>query len=759
MFSRYYLILLMLCQGTLLLAQPSNDNCSNALSLCPGISFASTTQAATTEECAGCADDSTVSAALLCFDPDNTVWFSFTTNTTGGSASVTLSNISCLTGTGNDNELQGVILEAATACNASTATSVSNCEPNATGGFTLSATGLNPLTTYYVVIDGDLNGAGVVNAASCSFSINVTGSAVEWDVQTTIISQTCGNTDGEIQIISSSGGTSPYEFSINGGAFQTSTTFSGLTAGTYIIRMQDNSGCIQIVDTAVVDLTGGPENGTANTTPANCNNPTGSIEIVNVSGGTLPYTYALNGGTPQSGTTFSNLVAGTYNVTVTDSQGCTQELTNIVVSNSTGPTSGTPIIDHPTCGNGDGELTFTISNGTLPLFYSLNGGPSQSSNLYTNLSPGSYSVLITDANGCTFEINNIELIEQPGTLVTTVSITGSPNPSCVGDNVSYTATTTNGGTAPQLEWFVNGASMQTGGTTFSSSTLSDGDVVSATIISNEPCIAVTSASSNQISQTVVPVNNPTVTITSSATSACSNEPVTFTATPSGCTSSADYQWNINGSTTGSGTDTSFTTTLASTSAVSVTMTCSDACSVPATSNTVNVTITQIEADAGPDQVIFVDGTAQLQGTGGGTYSWQPASSLSNPNVAGPIASPGGTTTYFLTVSLNGCTDTDEMTVFVIYPIGVPNTFTPNGDGINDIWSINRIDQYPNCKVTVYDRWGQRVFNSIGYSDENAWDGTFHGAYLPAATYYYVIDLNSGVSAGSDNYAGSITIIY
>ena len=756
MTNRITLILLLICTGLLVKAQPSNDNCSSALPLCPGISYTSTTGSATTEICATCADGTT-STGAFCFDYDNTIWFTFTTNSAGGNASVDIGNISCLTAPDYDNELQGVIVSASAPCNSTTYTAVSNCEPNSSAGFTLTAAGLLPSTTYYVMIDGDLNGAGVANPASCEFSIVVSGNAVEWIATTSTTSQSCGNTDGSIQVNSVSGGTAPYQYSINGGAFQSSNAFNNLTAGSYAVYAMDASGCTQFLDTVVVDLLNGPQDGQANITSATCNDADGVIDITGVTGGTTPYTYSINGGTPQSSATFNNLVAGSYTIVIADAQGCTQTL-EVTVPNNSGPTGGVPNITHPSCGNNDGELTFSISGGTSPLFYSLNGGPSQSQNLYENLSPGSYSVVITDANGCTYTINYIVLTEQTGTLVTDISITSSANPACTGDQITYSSSVTNGGSNPQIEWFVNGVLVQTGGSTYSSS-INSGDIVSATVVSDDPCVAVTSASSNQINQEVLPVTSPAVSITSSATAACSNEPVTFNATSSGCSGSATYQWNFNGSSVASDTTTQLITTVPQSSSVEVTMICSDACALPATSNTINITITEIFADAGEDQVIFQGGSAQLEGSGGSTYSWQPATSLTNPNIADPIATPGATTTYYLTVTADGCTDEDEVTVHVLQPVSVPNTFTPNGDGVNDFWEIRRIEEFPNCKVTVYDRWGQRVFNSIGYSNGNSWDGTFHGAKLPAATYYYVIDLNSGATGGGDVYAGSITIVY
>lgn len=82
-------------------------------------------------------------------------------------------------------------------------------------------------------------------------------------------------------------------------------------------------------------------------------------------------------------------------------------------------------------------------------------------------------------------------------------------------------------------------------------------------------------------------------------------------------------------------------------------------------------------------------------------------------------------------------------------------FSPNGDGINDIWTITRIEQFPDAEIAVFNRYGQRVFNSKGYSDP--WDGTSAMGNLPLGTYYYEIKLTDP-SGESQLYTGSIALV-
>ena len=94
-------------------------------------------------------------------------------------------------------------------------------------------------------------------------------------------------------------------------------------------------------------------------------------------------------------------------------------------------------------------------------------------------------------------------------------------------------------------------------------------------------------------------------------------------------------------------------------------------------------------------------------------------------------------------------------VNIITPqILVPNVFTPNGDGNHDTWEIYNLDLYKLCRVTVFNRWGQLVFRSIGYPKEKGWDGISKGRPLPVGTYFYIIDLKDG----SLPLRGSVSII-
>lgn len=150
----------------------------------------------------------------------------------------------------------------------------------------------------------------------------------------------------------------------------------------------------------------------------------------------------------------------------------------------------------------------------------------------------------------------------------------------------------------------------------------------------------------------------------------------------------------------------------------------------------------IDATADPDS-IFKGQQSQLQTwtSGNGiTYSWQYHSSLSDTAIADPTARPDETTTYYITVTdVNGCYNADSVTVYLKEPICgnplvfLPNAFTPNADGLNDVLYVRGVN-INQLYFVVYDRWGEQVFQT---TDLNiGWDGTFRGKQLPPDAYGY-----------------------
>lgn len=135
------------------------------------------------------------------------------------------------------------------------------------------------------------------------------------------------------------------------------------------------------------------------------------------------------------------------------------------------------------------------------------------------------------------------------------------------------------------------------------------------------------------------------------------------------------------------------------------------------------------------------------------YKWIPAMGLNRDDIANPIASPNIDTEYQLSVTIDGqCEVTAKVLVKVLGEINPPNAFSPNGDGVNDVWTIKSIDSYPEAVIQVFNRNGQKVFSSIGYAIP--FDGTYKNERLPVGVYYYTISPKNGRKA----ITGPLTII-
>jgi gliding motility-associated-like protein len=620
-----------------------------------------------------------------------------------------------------------------------------------------SLTGLTPNTTYYINVDGVDVGPGVTAPAECDFDILVSGPAVDPIINTTVTNATC-NPTGQITVNSVTGAVAPLSYSLNGSAFQSSPTFSGLTAGNYELVVTSATGC-SFSEEVQVPLTGGPQDGTPTVVNANCSVNDGSITLNGVTGGTGPYNYALNGGAPQASNVFSSLNSGLYSVTVTDATGCSFTYENINVPTNGSITSATFNITQPTCSGGTGTVVINPTGGTAPYTYSLNGGAPQASNTFSGLAPGTYIVFVFDNNGCLYANNELVIEPANASVVPQIIISPSTVSICQGSTATFNAYYSNGGSTPVLQWQVNGTNAGSGTPVFSTTTLNNGDVVTCVLTSNDPCATTTTVTSNQATVTVTPLVTPAITITPSATTICQGQSVSFSSVVTGCASDGTYYWSVNGVMVDSTSGGNFSVVLSANSEVVCTFKCNETCAVPANSSAVDIQVTQVMVDAGPNQQIGKGESAQLAGQATGTYSWSPASTLSDPNSLTPIATPDVTTVYTLTTVVNGCVASDEVVIVVTELIVLPNTFTPNGDGINDQWHIGHIERFPACEVTVYDRWGQKIYNSTGYSNENAWDGTYLGKTLPPAAYYYVIELNAATSEEADTFYGWVSIVY
>ena len=146
-----------------------------------------------------------------------------------------------------------------------------------------------------------------------------------------------------------------------------------------------------------------------------------------------------------------------------------------------------------------------------------------------------------------------------------------------------------------------------------------------------------------------------------------------------------------------------------------------------------------------NDIVCTTPSAKLNVTGAKNYSWSPSTFLSNPNIANPITTPNATINYLVTgIDINGCKNIDSLKLNVSNAPGLfilPNTFTPNKDGINDCFGITKWGQLQNVFFIIYNRWGEKVFETNNPSI--CWNGKYKGEDAGVGSYVYYV---SAISA-------------
>jgi len=236
-----------------------------------------------------------------------------------------------------------------------------------------------------------------------------------------------GGNDGSITLIATGGGTGTLQYSINGGtSFQTGTSFTGLTAGTYGVLVKDATGCSS--GTTVVLTQPAPISIIVTTTPVVCfGGSSGVINVNSAIGGIGTFSYTIDGTTYQSSPNFSGLVSGNYTVIAKDVAGCTKSAAVTVTQPAV--LSGTATASNPTCnGSTDGGLVIAGAGGAGSYSYSLNGSEYQFSGSFLNLGAGTYRAWVKDKNNCTYSFNATVTEPTPvDALVQTTNSTCSNN--------------------------------------------------------------------------------------------------------------------------------------------------------------------------------------------------------------------------------------------------------------------------------------------------------------------------------------------
>ncbi|WP_316805660.1 beta strand repeat-containing protein, partial [Pedobacter nototheniae] len=303
---------------------------------------------------------------------------------------------------------------------------------------TTSATAANLAAGVYTVTVTDANG--------CSDTEDITITQPAAALSATISTQTdvaCFGSDTGSATVSATGGTAPYTYSWNTSPVQTSATASNLIAGSYMVTVTDANNCST---TQSVTITQPAAALSASNSAVNVKcfgDATGAIDVT-VSGGTAPYSYVWTGGTTANTEDLSSLNAGTYNLTITDANGCSTTQSVTIIQPAAALSANNTAVNVKCFGEATGAIDVTVSGGIAPYTYAWTGGTTATTEDLSNLAAGTYNLTITDANNCS--TTQSVTITQPAAALSASN--SAVNVKCFGDATGSIDVTVSGGTVP-----------------------------------------------------------------------------------------------------------------------------------------------------------------------------------------------------------------------------------------------------------------------------------------------------------------------
>jgi gliding motility-associated-like protein len=357
---------------------------------------------------------------------------------------------------------------------------------------------------------------------------------------------------------------------------------------------------------------------------------------------------------------------------------------------------------------------------------------------------GAYYAIVTDIQGYSAYTDTIH-INSPESALPSIQISASATSTPVCTPISFMATVNNA-VDPDYQWMVTGVPAGGDSTTYSYNLFANGDKVYCILSAEGGCAGLVMDTSNVIDLSIDPHGTASVTISASKDTVCKGTTMMFTATVLNGSNQPVFEWLLNGHPTGDDSATFGGVNFSTGDVVTCLIVSDDACGL-AKSNSIPLVVS-VPPVIARDQVFTIPYGQSLTLTpvvtgDVSTWQWTPATGLSDPHLADPVADPAATTLYTLMVeAAGGCGDTATVLVNVYTPLAIPNAFTPNGDGRNDRLyvlggPVNSVVEY----FAVFNRWGVAVFrvNDAAPGDANAgWDGRVHGVAAPSGVYVYVV---------------------
>ncbi|MBL7801750.1 MAG: gliding motility-associated C-terminal domain-containing protein [Chitinophagales bacterium] len=547
-----------------------------------------------------------------------------------------------------------------------------------------------------------------------------------------------GDSSGSVNI-SVAGGTPGYTFNWtkNAAPYATTEDIQQLSGGIYYVTVTDFNGCSASTNSAITEPAA-PLSLSAVQTDATCaDSANGAVDLTAV-GGTVPYTYFwTNGAVTQD---ISGLAGGNYTVVVTDLNSCTATSNYAILQPA--PYSFTDSIVNNICaGETKGAIFTAVSGGTPSYSYVWSNG--QNTSAISNLASGVYKLTLSDTKNCAkaYSFN----VTEPSAILTSVA---GNEPDCNGNFTGFAVVTATGGTAPfTYNW---------------STTPAQASVLATKLPGNQRYyVTVTDHAGCQVRDSVF-INEPAkvnVSVAVNNVTCFGGNNGTVVAHATGGT--GVYTFYLNGIYSG---DSVFNNLVANNYVVVA----EDQNKCGASTTFTIVEPSQFSVKAIDDITALLNqpvklGVTAFSSKGIKSYAWTPVKYLSCTDCTSPTATCDVTTDFVVTVTdSDGCVNYDTVRVIVKndFLYFLPTAFTPNNDGLNDVFEVNILGAQ-NINMNIFNRWGETVYSSSDYANGKAngdkWDGKFRGKDVQFDTYTYLLKVKL-YSGREETLTGTVAVM-